>query len=343
MGQRRALTYADRAEIATGRKAGWGIRRIARHLARDPSVVSREVARNSYLTAGYQSVHADCEAERNRSRPQVLKIVKDPVLEARVLADLKLGRSPRAIAGRLAAELDHGLSAPVGAPSGHPGRVSHEAVYSYVYALPKSELTRHGIRLDSKRTKRRPARTAGQRQGPIIGMVSIDDRPDDVDDRKIPGHWEGDLIIGKAGATAAATLVERTTRFLAILALPLGRGSEAVADAVIDHTSVLPAMFRKSLTWDQGSEMARHAHIAAATDIKIYFAHPHSPWERGSNEQTNRMIRRYLPKSTEITDHQPYLTAIAEELNEIPRKVLGWRTPREAYELLLTSTVASTG
>ncbi len=190
MGQRRALTYADRAEIATGRKAGWGIRRIARHLARDPSVVSREVRRNSYLTAGYQSVHADCEAERNRSRPQTLKIVKDPVLEARVLADLELGRSPRAIAGRLAAELDLGLVPPVGAPTGHPGRVSHEAVYSYVYALPKSELTRHGIRLDSKRTKRRPARTAGQRQGPIIGMVSIEDRPDDVDDRKIPGHWE---------------------------------------------------------------------------------------------------------------------------------------------------------
>ena len=136
-------------------------------------------------------------------------------------------------------------------------------------------------------------------------MVSIDERPTDVNDRKIPGHWEGDLIIGKAGASAAATLVERTTRFLAILALPLGRGSDAVADAVIEHTSVLPAMFRKSLTWDQGSEMARHAHIAAATDIKIYFAHPHSPWERGSNEQTNRMIRRYLPKSTPITDHQP--------------------------------------
>jgi len=260
VGQRRALTYADRTEIATGRKAGWGIRRIARQLARDPSVVSREVARNSYLTAGYQSVHADCEAERNRSRP--------PGVEGREGPGAAGPGAGRPEAGTVAAGdrrapgrgARPGLVPPVGAPSGHPGRVSHEAVYSYVYALPKSELTRHGIRLDSKRTKRRPARTAGQRQGPIIGMVSIDQRPDDVDDRKIPGHWEGNLIIGKAGATAAATLVERTTRFLAIQALPMGRGSEAVADAVIDHTSVLPAMC---------ACLAISLPFAAATDIKI--------------------------------------------------------------------------
>ncbi|CAN5789633.1 hypothetical protein BH24ACT8_BH24ACT8_15880 [soil metagenome] len=122
----------------------------------------------------------------------------------------------------------------------------------------------------------------------------------------------------------------------------MGKTADGVADALIDHTSVLPAMFAKSLTWDQGSELARHAHITTATTMAIYFAHPHSPWERGSNENTNRMIRRYLPKSTPITDHQPYLTAIAEELNEIPRKCLNWRTPREAYDALLTSTVAST-
>ena len=259
-----------------------------------------------------------------------------------MLADLKRGRSPRAIAGRLGAEADGALGAPMGSPEGHALRVSHEAVYTYVYAMPRSELIKHGIRLDSKRTRRRPRKPAGQRQGPIIGMTSIDERPEEVDDRKVPGSWEGDLIIGKNGATAAATLVERTTRFLSLLALPLGRGSESVADAVIAHTAALPEMFRKTLTWDQGIEMARHAHIAQAADIKIFFAHPHSPWERGTNEQTNRMIRRYIPKSTPITDHQPYLNAIAEELNEIPREVLDWRTPREAHEQLLTSSVATT-
>lgn len=141
-------------------------------------------------------------------------------------------------------------------------------------------------------------------------MVSIEDRPEEVADRKVPGHWEGDLIIRRAGATAAATLVERTTRFTTILALPLGKTADGVADALIEHTTVLPAMFAKTLTGDQGTELARHAHVTTATQMAIYFAHPHSPWERGSKENTNRMIRRYLPKSTPITDHQPYLTAV---------------------------------
>jgi IS30 family transposase len=173
-------------------------------------------------------------------------------------------------------------------------------------------------------------------------MRSIDDRPEEVAARKVPGHWEGDLIIGRAGKSAAATLVERTTRFTAILGLSLGKNSDAVADALIEHTSALPSLFCKSLTWDQGSEMARHAYLTAATGMPVYFAHPHSPWERGTNENTNRRIRRYLPKGTDITDHQPYLNAIAEELNEMPLKCLSWLTPREAYERLLTSDVAST-
>ncbi len=286
MGKRRALTFADRMEISTGCKAGWTVRRIAAHVGRCPSVISREIRRNQYLHAGYQSVHADCQAERKRARPQVCKVASDPALRERVLADLKRGRSPRAIAGRLGAEATGQLQATVGSPSGHARTVSHEAVYTYIYAMPRSELIAHGIRLDSKRTRRRPRKTPGQRRGPIVGMRSIEDRPEEVDDRKVPGSWEGDLIIGKSGATAAATLVERPTRFLAILALPLGRGSESVADAVIDHTSALPELFRKTLTWDQGIEMARHAHIAQAADIKIYFAPPLAlgTWHQRANE-----------------------------------------------------------
>ncbi len=343
MGRRRMVTVTDRVEISTGLKAGWSVRAIAAHIGRCPSVVSREIGRNSTRTQGYRLVHADVQAERARARPQTGKVAGDPVLQARVLADLRLGRSPRAIAGRLAAEADDPtLGVVAGSVPGEGRRVSHPAVYSYVYALPRAELIAHGIRLDSGRVRRKPHKTPGKRAGPIIGMVSIDDRPAEVADRKVPGHWEGDLIIGKAGATAAATLVERTTRFTAILALPLGKTADGVADALIEHTTVLPGMFAKSLTWDQGSELAGHAHVTTATTMAIYFAHPHSPWERGSNENTNRMIRRYLPKSTPITDHQPYLSAIAEELNEIPRKCLNWRTPREAYDALLTSTVAST-
>lgn len=335
---RQALTFADRAEIATGLKAGWSPSRIAAGIGRHVSVVTREIARNSTKTRGYQPVHAHCQARRRRARPQPRKVAACPVLRERVLFDLARNRSPRAIAGRLRAEARQELGVVDAAPAVHGRTVSHEAVYAYIYALPKGDLARHGIRLESKRTRRRPRKPRSEKGSPIIGMVSIDDRPDEVADRKVPGHWEGDLIIGRAGQTAAATLVERTTRFTAILALPLGRGSESVVDAVIEHTNVLPAMFAKSLTWDQGIEMARHAHLTTATGMPVYFAHPHAPWERGTNENTNRRIRAYLPKGTDIPDHQPYLTAIAEELNNIPREKLNWLTPREAYERLLAST-----
>ena len=160
----------------------------------------------------------------------------------------------------------------------------------------------------------------------------------------MPGHWEGDLIIGRNGACAAATLVERTSRFTTILALPEGKDSADVADALIEHCTELPAMMRKSLTWDQGSQMARHAAVTLATDLPVYFADPHSPWQRPSNENTNGLIREYLPKGEVIPARQPYLTSIAEELNERPRKALGFLTPRESFERLLLgqSPVAST-
>ena len=335
---RRMLTVGDRVEIASGLKAGWSIRAIAEHIGRCPSVVSREVRRNATKTRGYKIVTADCRAQRRRTRPQQGKVAGDAVLRTRVLADLARSRTPRQIAGRLRLEADDDTVGLMNGSVPAQGRtVSHEAIYRFVYALPTGELARHGVMLRSKRTRRRRVKPLGERGTPIVGMVSIDAR-EDLTGRRVPGHWEGDLIIGAHGATAAATLVERTTRFTTILALPAGKDSVHLADALIETADALPAMMRKSLTWDQGSEMAKHAALTLATTLPVYFAHPRSPWERGTNENTNGLIREYLPKGTTITDHQPYLSAIAEELNDRPRASLGFLTPREALERLLVAS-----
>lgn len=333
------LTFEDRAEIGAGMQAGLGVREIARRIGRDPSVVSREIRRNRTKTRGYRIVTADTRARRARSRAQARKVAVDPVLQDRVRADLARSRTPRQIAGRLRAEAADVTLEPLPGSPGVEGRtVSHEAIYQYIYALPKGELAEAGILLRSKRTARKP-RQAGRASGArIVGMVSIDDRPDGVDDRRVPGHWEGDLIIGARGKTAAVTLVERTTRFLMLLALPDGRGSESVVDTVIEHVTGLPELMAGSITWDQGSEMAEHAKLTVATDMPVYFAHPRAPWERGTNENTNGLVREYLPKGTEITTHQPYLTAIAAEMNDRPRAALGFLTPREAFNRLCVAS-----
>jgi len=334
------LTVGDRVEIASGLKTGWSIRAIAAHIGRCPSVVSREVRRNATKTHGYKIVTADCRAQRRRARPQQGKVAADPVLRTRVVADLARSRTPRQIAGRLRLEADDDTVGLMNGSVPAQGRtVSHEGIYRFVYALPTGELARHGVMLRSKRTRRRRVKPLGERGAPIVGMVSIDAR-EDVADRRVPGHWEGDLIIGAHGKTAAATLVERTTRYTVILALPAGKDSTGLADVLIDNANELPAMMRKTLTWDQGSEMARHATFTLATSMPVFFAHPRSPWERGTNENTNGLIRKYLPKGTTITDHQPYLSAIAEELNDRPRASLRFLTPREALveRLLVAST-----
>lgn len=328
----------DRAAIARGLESGWSLRRIAEQIGRDVSVVSREIARNR-RACGYRPVGADVAAQRRRARPKARKIDGCPALRARVLADLARSRSPRQIAGRLRAEAaDETLGPCKGSPEATGAVVSHEAIYTWIYAMPRKTLREHGIMLRSKRTRRRPRRTLGQRKAPIIGMISIDERPKQANDRRVPGHWEGDLIIGAHGRSAAITLVERTTRFLTILALPKGKDSTGVCDALIEHVNTLPDLMKGTLTWDQGSEMARHAALTMATDMPVYFADPHSPWQRGSNENTNGLIREYLPKGTPIPQHQPYLTAIAEELNERPRATLDYLTPREAFERLLVAS-----
>ncbi len=197
--------------------------------------------------------------------------------------------------------------------------------------------------LRSKQTQRRVRKKVGERTARIVGMVSIDDRPAEASDRRVPGWWEGDLIVGAGNKTAAITLVERSTRYALILGLPEGKKADGVADALIDHLHGLPEFMPQGLTWDQGTEMAEHASVTVAADLPIYFAHPHSPWERPSNENTNGLIREYLPKGTDITSNQAYLDAIARELNERPRQTLDFYTPREKFEALLRDNVACTG
>lgn len=333
------LTFHDRAEIGAGVQANLTVREIAARIDRSPSVVSREIRRNSTKTRGYRIVTADATARKRRSRPQDRKVAADRVLAARVRADLRRSRTPNQIAGRLRAEAsDPTLEVLPGSLEVEGRTVSHEAIYQYIYALPKGELAKAGILLRSKRARRKPRTETRGGGARIVGMVSIDERPEGIDDRRVPGHWEGDLIIGAGGKSAAVTLVERVTRFTCLLALPEGRSSEAVVDSVVEHVRGLPELMSGSITWDQGSEMAQHAALSVATKMPVYFAHPRSPWERGTNENTNGLIREYLPKGAEITTHQPYLTAIAEELNDRPRAALGYLTPREAFNRLLVAS-----
>lgn len=294
------LSFSDRSEISTASKAGWSVRRIARHLGRCPSVILRELHRNSTKTRGYQAVTADVRAQRRRARPQQRKVAGDPVLQARVEADLAASWTPNEIAGRLRLEAtDPTVERMANSPDARGRTVSGEAIYQYIYAIPKGELARKGIFLQSKRTKRRPRTTGPTRGGPIVGMVPIAERGEDAAQRRVPGHWECDLIIGKNGTSCAAALVERMSGFTGLLALP-SKHAEPTADAVIEFFYDLPEMMKASLAWDQGSEMAQHAKVSLATAMPVYFADPHSPWQRPSNENTNRLYREYLPKGTVI-------------------------------------------
>jgi len=326
------LTEADREEISRGIAEQLEGKVIAAQIGRCPSVVSREITRNGGR-ARYRAVAARRVATAHRSRPKPRRLDGCPQLREQVLTRLRAGYSPDQVAGRLRYE--------------HPGQnarwVSHEAIYTWIYALPKGELARHGILLRSGRTTRRPR---GRRSSPgarIVGMTSIDARPVETADRVVPGHWEGDLVIGRAGKTAMATLVERTSRYTVPVALPAGRrDATTTCDALIDTVRAMPAELVKTLTWDQGSELAAHAAFSLATNIDVFFAHPHSPWERGTNENTNGLLREYFPKGTDITDDQTYLNLVAAELNNRPRRILGYQTPTEVFTDLLTSSIAST-
>jgi IS30 family transposase len=221
-------------------------------------------------------------------------------------------------------------------------RVSHETIYQAVYVQGRGALRRElAACLRTGRALRRPRRKEGERRGRIRGMVMISERPAEAADRAVPGHWEGDLIIGKNGRSAIGTLVERSTRFVMLLHLPAGHDAAAVAQAMTGAMATLPAQLRRSLTWDQGWEMTAHAQITLATGLPVYFCDPHSPWQRGSNENTNGLLRQYFPKGTDLSAHsRQHLDVVAAELNARPRKTLGWRTPAQALDEVLAGAAA---
>jgi len=333
----RYLSLAEREEIALGRAAGQSVPQIAVRLGRPRCTIYRELGRNTGA-GGYRATAAQQRAERRRRRPKVAKIAASGRLRAEVAARLEKRWSPRQIAVTLKADFP-----------GDPGmHVSHETIYQSLYVQGRGALRRElAACLRTGRALRRPRRKEAGRRGRIPGMVMICERPPQAADRAVPGHWEGDLIMGKGNASAIGTPVERSTRYCLLLHLPRGHDAASVAEQMITTIQELPAMLRRSMTWDQGKEMTLHAKITAATDMPIYFCDPHSPWQRGSNENTNGLLRQYFPKGTSLARHtHADLQAVALELNDRPRQTLGWRSPAQALTQLLSADqdhVATTG
>jgi IS30 family transposase len=322
----RFLSLAEREEIAVGAAGGLGVRQIAGRIGRAPSTVSRELSRNR-VSAGYRACAADRLAQLRRARPRPAKLVVCPQLRDWVQARLEECWSPEQISASLAGQF----------PGRPEMRVSHETIYQSLYVQGRGALRRDlAACLRTGRAVRRPQHRADERRPQIRGKVMISQRPAEAEDRAVPGHWEGDLILGTGNHSAIGTLVERTTRFTILLHLPGAHGAEAVAAALPAAVAALPAHLRRSLTWDQGSEMALHAQITAAAGLNIYFCDPHSPWQRGTNENTNGLLRQYFPKGTSLRSHTPaHLDAVAAQLNSRPRKTLAWQTPAQALSKLL--------
>jgi IS30 family transposase len=329
----RYLSLAEREEIAVGLAARKSLRQIARELGRPASAVSREVARNSSGTGSYRALAAQARAEVRARRPKEARLAGNEELHAWVQDKLRQRWSPEQISRRLAAEF----------PDRPEMRVSHETIYQSLYVQGRGALRRElAASLRTGRALRKPRRVTGERRGKIAGMVNISERPAEVADRAVPGHWEGDLLMGAAGKSAIGTLVERTTRFAMLVPLPGGHDAAAVAEALTPVIAGLPGAVRRSLTWDQGWEMRSHAQVAVDADVEIYFCDPHSPWQRGSNENTNGLLRQYFPKGTSLAGHSPeQLAAVADELNGRPRKTLGWKTPAEALAEILDRDAAA--
>lgn len=324
----RCLTLGEREEISRGLAAGCSFHWIAGRIERAVSTVSREVERNGGRER-YRAGAADAAAWDRAHRPKECKLARQPRLRRIVAQKLQLAWSPEQIAGWLKRRY----------PEDESLHVSHETIYRSLFVqsrgVLKKELIKH---LRSQRQIRRgkASTTKGQRRGQIVDAVSIRERPAAVEDRAIPGHWEGDLIAGTRN-TRIATLVERQSRFVMLVKLE-HRDSQTVVSALIEQMKRLPDELRKSLTWDRGAEMARHKQITIATDLALYFCDPHSPWQRGSNENTNRLLRQYLPKQTDLSLHsQAQLDRIARQLNERPRKTLSYQTPAEKLQEIVAS------
>ncbi|CAL9453770.1 IS30 family transposase ISPa37 [Streptomyces sp. enrichment culture] len=388
----RYLSFAEREEIALLTAQGEGVREIARRLARSPSTVSRELRRNAATRSGrldYRASIAQWKAELAARRPKTPKLVADERLreyvQDRLAGQIRFsdgtpaagpqaprwkGRNkPRRRDRRWAMawspeQISHRLKADF--PDDESMRISHEAIYQALYVQGRGALKRELVAcLRTGRALRVPRARSRQRAGGhVTPEVMISERPAEAEDRAVPGHWEGDLIIG-TGRSAIGTLVERTTRYTMLLHLPrmdgygveprvkngpalAGRGAEAVKDAIAATITALPGQLRRSLTWDRGKELAQHAQLRIDTGLQVYFADPHSPWQRGTNENTNGLLRQYFPKGTDLSRWDAgELEAVALALNNRPRKTLGWKTPTEALDEHLLSvqeaSVATTG
>ena len=326
---RLALTLSEREEISRGVVSGLSLRTIAHQLDRTPSTISREINRNGGLKR-YRANLADKAAWDRAHRPKACKLAGNPQLRHIIANKLRCRWSPEQIAGWL--------------KKAHAGnqklQVSHETIYRSLFIQARGVLKKELLQyLRTKRIMRYPQKTGLKERGlgQITDAISIRERPASVEDRAVPGHWEGDLICGSQNSFIA-TLVERQTRYV-MLAKVSGKETEAVINALIKQARKLPNELYKSLTWDRGKEMADHQRFTLDTDIQVYFCDPKSPWQRGSNENTNRLLRQYLPQGTDLSVHsQAKLSAIARQLNERPRKTLGYETPAERFNACVAST-----
>ena len=326
---KRVLTLSEREEISRGIVADLSIRSIAKHLNRSPSTISREIKRNGGY-GNYRATQADLSAWERAHRPKQCKLACNRSLSRTVATKLQLNWSPEQIAGWLKTE----------SPNDENNYVSHETIYRSLFVqargVLKKELQQY---LRSQRAIRRSNHASLKRDGlgQITNAVSISERPASVEDRAVPGHWEGDLIAG-SNNSYIATLVERHTRYV-MLAKVKNKDTESVVSALIKQSKKLPTELYKSLTWDRGKEMAGHQRFTLATDIDVYFCDPQSPWQRGSNENTNGLLRQYFPKGTDLSVHsQTKLNAVARQLNERPRKTLEFETPAQRFNACVAST-----
>jgi IS30 family transposase len=325
------LSLAEREEISLGIARRDSARAIGRLLGRSHTTISREISRSGGRKR-YRAHFADEEAWERSRRPKPLKLERCPVLRELVASLLECDHSPEQIAGYLARTY----------PDNQQMRVSHETIYRALFVQSRGTLRRELARhLRTRRGRRLPrgASGSGQGRGQIRDMVMISERPAEVADRAVPGHWEGDLLMGSA-TTAIATLVERQTRYVQLVALPDGFKAEPVRQALVASIQTLPGQLRRSLTWDQGHEMAQHKQFTVDTGVQIYFCDPRSPWQRGSNENTNGLLRQYFPKGRSLKDvTQAQLDEVAKLLNGRPRKTLGFMTPAETLTDLLDQAI----
>ena len=326
---RLALTLSEREEISRGIVANFSIHTIAVKLSRSPSTISREIKRNGGY-ADYRAVQADQAAWDRARRPKQCKLSFNPRLARRVAAKLKLNWSPEQIAGWLKREY----------PDDEYNQVSHETIYRSLFVQARGVLKKElQLYLRTQRAIRRSKHASLKKDGlgQITNMISIRERPAAVEDRAVPGHWEGDLISG-SNNTHIATLVERHSRYVMLVKVK-NKETESVVSALIKQSKQLPEELYRSLTWDRGKEMADHQRFTLATNIKVYFCDPQSPWQRGTNENTNRLLRQYFPKRTDLAVYsQVKLNAVARQLNERPRKTLDYETPAERFNACVAST-----